>query len=190
MPSLYEKIQLGAKHGLYSLIQPEHGYFYLVTPFKDRNGYYRESGYGDSFEETLLSVAVDDGESKQAWKNVEKVHKFIRYVSHAEIIKPEPYKVGDLVDVLEIAKENPDYESWQQARKNMVGEKGLEIESVHDDYVGLHYTIYKKDKPGPFFFRHEWLAPHIPEDGTMNLSEEEQEMIQTLREKGFKIIKE
>lgn len=73
MLSLYKKIEQGAKHGLYSLVQNKDSFFYLVTPFKDKDGDYRRSRYADSFEDTLY---VDFGYKVQEKAIVYKVVDF------------------------------------------------------------------------------------------------------------------
>lgn len=97
---------------------------------------------------------------------------------------PKQYKVGQRVDILEIAKELPEFEYWDNEKKEMVGQKGLEISGVV--YDNGTYGVYKKDKSDYWSFPHWCLAPHYEEES----DDKTEEAIKMLREKGFKIIKE
>ena len=59
---------------------------------------------------------------------------------HPYPIKPPLLKVGDRVEILEIAKECGDYDEWDKEKQQMVW-KVYTIKRVYDDYNGILYDI-------------------------------------------------
>lgn len=95
---------------------------------------------------------------------------------------PIPYKKGDLVDILPIAKELPDFEWWGEKGKEMVGKKGLEIKHICDNGS---YGVYTKDKSYCCYLPYWCLAPHLQEE-----DDKMEEAMQLLKNNGYKVIKE
>ena len=172
--TLYEKIVKVCSHGHHAVVVSSSGRYLIVSPFKDNNGDYRESGWRDSLEEAKKQIGFYSGFSKEFCK--EKGSEGAKFHSVLSLPLPKPYKKGDLVDVLEITKDIPDFEDWYKEVQEMVGQKGLEIEDGIDDFT---YFVFTKNKSKSFCFPHSVLAPHIPEE------EEEEEEMKKKKEKGI-----
>ena len=67
-------------------------------------------------------------------------------------------KAGDRVDILENAKDLPDYENWYDSKKAMVGETKLEI----NDIGSCYYKI--GDSNNSHYFPFHCVSPHIEEE--------------------------
>jgi hypothetical protein len=61
-----------------------------------------------------------------------------------ENIKPEVYEVGDIVEVLKVAREIGGYEGWPEGKKDMIG-KQFRVEKVYDEITGVSYTLQNID---------------------------------------------
>lgn len=70
-----------------------------------------------------------------------------------QFTKPEVYQVGDVVEVLESAKDCGTYEEWEEIRRNMVGKK-YRISKTHDDRSGVSYSLYNDVEETCYSFPH------------------------------------
>jgi hypothetical protein len=67
-------------------------------------------------------------------------------------IKPEIYKIGDTVEVLEVVKDCWGFSNWPDAKKELVGKKH-KIKLVYDTYTGIYYSL-------SISLNHNYVFPH------------------------------
>ena len=156
--TLYETIDLYCRKGLYPMVTNGEK-FCIVSPHKDPDGYWRDSAEHNNSEDTCSKRIGDcNGYSKEEWDGQEEKGWKFHSVHETPV---EHYEVGDKVDTLESVKNHPNYKKWDESKQKMVGQKGLKIREVFDNFQGLHYELWNKDKTDHWYFRHEWLVPHI-----------------------------
>lgn len=166
---LYEKV--GWKWQTGSAPLKSAGGPYSAIAFYDGFGhcpvsYYRNEGY------TIITVAEAEQKLKAMYPE-----KFGISIPH---IKPEVYKVGDMVEILENARECRRYEFWDNKKTQMIASGAFEIQGVHDDMYGISYDIYNKSESN------HWVFPHYcvrkVEDSIKEMTIEQLE-----KELGYKI---
>lgn len=126
----------------------------------------------------------DEGECRRlGWSNLELRPKEIEndFTDNYKIVTqtPKKYLNGQKVDILEIAREAKGFEDWSSDRKEMVGQKGLEVKN---QTVEGSYSIYTKDKTRAFIFPHWCLAPHKKEEPLTLLKDGKKYEVQIIRE--------
>lgn len=91
--------------------------------------------------------------------------------------KPQPFEVGDYVEVLENARECGDFKDWRSEKKEYVSSTGI-IRQVFDDSDGISYIVDEG-----------WLLPHYclrkvdppkPKTVTLELTKEQLQKIQDI----------
>lgn len=87
-------------------------------------------------------------------------------------VKPEVYKQGDLVEILENARECGDFEGWVGRAKNMIGTL-CEIREVRDNAYGIYYQIYTTDQSDWWWFPHYCVKKVGQKDETVELTLEQ-----------------
>lgn len=157
--TLKETINLYCDYGKHVVIN-NGVWFVIFSPFKDKeHENYRCSTLEHCVSDCSYSISRWDC-SDYELSNIEKTGwKF-----HSIWTPPAPkqFEVGQLVDVLENAKDHAQFNDWNKEAKNMVGQKGLEIKGIDDE----GYNVWQKDKKDWWLFEHKYLIPHIPEQTT------------------------
>ena len=69
-------------------------------------------------------------------------------------IKPPVLKVGDMVEILEVANENTEYQYWCGDKKEMAWKWPFEIKNVYNNDAWVYYSFYKSDKSNNYAFPH------------------------------------
>jgi hypothetical protein len=158
---------LNTKHGMRgSLFQdPDDKMYIAASAEKDTDGDFIASRWEHTEQEAIDGIMYDSAFFEEM-PNL--IH--VGAIPHTF----EPYKVGDKVDVLEIAKELPEYENWCDNKKALVGQKALVIKAVLSEGYRIHEHFY--------YFPHRVLAPHH-EEPQKKPSEDE---IAKAREEGYK----
>lgn len=182
MPTNYNELKTKLEYGLKPITKDEDG-DYAIWIFITNSGSLRRSIYTKSMSECVDTLGLISNTEKE-------INDYCRE-HQAEIVGyyKEPikhYEVGQLVDILESARECGNYDEWCDTKKVMVGQKGLEVKEVYNN--GLYYTIHpsitiwNKDKSDYFSFRLEYLSPHTSEIG---LKEQEAiDIVNRLAEQG------
>ena len=157
--TLYERLENDIEHGLMPITINTNKKFIIWSSMM-KGGVIRRSK-----KETRIKKCIDSlgwvAYNRYDVNALEK--KGVRF--HSYYHRPtKQYKKGDMVDILEIANTCGSYDDLLDDKKEMIGQKGLEIKDVFDLYYGLHYLIYNKDKRFFFTFRHDYLAPHYTEE--------------------------
>jgi hypothetical protein len=97
----------------------------------------------DGFLHTYFSDQDDINNVDYAWdKHWHTIYKgtFQLDSNPFQNIKPEVYKVGDTVEVLEVARKVGNYEYWFEKVEEMIGKRFC-VENVCDDCDGVSYGL-------------------------------------------------
>lgn len=86
--------------------------------------------------------------------------------------KPEVYKAGDFVEVLESTRDCGNYEDWGREAKGMIG-KTVEIKRVHDGVEGVYYWLYTEDRSDHWVFPSYAVRKVEPPDQPLELTLEQ-----------------
>lgn len=157
--TLYSQLKKAIEHGLMPVVTGDDGGYTVWTSIRE-DGSIRCSHRRNSIEECLESLGIISPTEK--WINIFESH-FNGHIIGYHQPKITPYKVGELVDVLESARECRGYEEWSKEKKAMVGDKGLKINDVMDTTEGLNYYVWNKEQTSAWTFSHAHVAPHFPE---------------------------
>lgn len=87
------------------------------------------------------------------WEKAKTYFNKLLFIISPYAEKPPVLKVGDKIQILEVAKECGNYEDWDKEKKDMVGTVG-EIKEVIDNSQGVYYWIWNKDKSNWWNFPH------------------------------------
>ena len=92
----------------------------------------RHSDWYNSIEDCMDELWIWCEDEKEVNS---RVADYIRPIG----IKPPVLKVGDMVEILEVARECGDYDEWNDDRKEMVWKWPFEIINVFDDSLWISY---------------------------------------------------
>jgi hypothetical protein len=122
------------------------------------NNAYNKHGYHELYFVALENCAIssfrrdtgfytnrdEDFEWQDSWENEYKGNFYVLTdslpVNQTLPLKPEVYKKGDTVIILESAKECGDFGTWDETKIDMIG-KTYQIDTVADKYTGISYNI-------------------------------------------------
>lgn len=163
----YEIIKKYLEHGFWAVIKGE--YWYYIWTSIMSNWLLRCSDTHADINKCFDSL-WSKYTSSIDWVNRQE------YSSITPIYPPfTPYKVGDLVDVLETAMDIPWYDEWDDKTKSFVGIKWVTINEVTSSWYILSMKVYDILNKywssmvwfisnNQFAFPHHVLAPHISEE--------------------------
>jgi len=122
-----------------------------VFMYQRPDGKFQGTNFREKIEQCLISGVVGTIYTK---KDIED-----DFTGKYAIVTPAPKMLeeGDMVQILDIAKETKDYECWGDAQKEMVGGV-FEI----DDVASTYYCVWNKDKTCSWNFPH-WAVAKAPE---------------------------
>lgn len=151
---------------------------YIILKGINPDGTFYTTFFGDTVEDCKKNNVCGE-----TW-SIEDLQNY--FTDEYEIVTEPPtrYKKGDLVDILPIAKEAPGFEERIKEAKEMVGQKGLEIQFCYSG--GGRYYVYTKDKSDSWVFPYWCLAPHFKEESDDKM----EEAMELLKKNGYKVIKE
>lgn len=169
MKNSYNTIKQNLKAGLNVVVKDLKGNKYCaISPFKDGDGNYRNSGWCGSIEGSKQWIGDYCGYIKKYWDDFD--------LEIVEVFRPEfePFKEGQKVRLLDSIKKAEYWEDMEDKFEDMTGV----IRGVFLERMGTNYSV------NGWCVGHEHLAPLAEEEDNVAL-----EAIKILEEKGYKIVK-
>jgi len=172
---LYNKLKTAIEHGRMPITEDKDGNKTIWTSIKI-NGDLRRSSYYFDLEGCINTLGIIASPEEEINKYEKEEEKLTDYYQP----KIKQYEVGQLVDILESARDIGNFEDWDNKAKEMVGQKGLKIQNVYHNASVFYYEIETKDGSDWYFFSHNCLAPHFGEEKKPELTSEQKEYFKSL----------
>jgi len=105
----YEKIETYLKHGLHVSVKDTEGFYQVISPVKDRDGYFRTSSWRISLEKSKQYIGEWLGYPflKEACKNWTEITPFhLDFEPYPVGMKVKIVKIGMTTDIKEVKHEN------------------------------------------------------------------------------------
>lgn len=148
--TLFEIIDRNARLGKHSIVQTNRGYI-IVSPFKDREDHWRDSGTWSKQSQPEFSIGCITGCSADRWNEAES--EGAKYIGIYEPPIHERFKVDDKVIVRADAKERCEARglAWYEYKGELVNKP-----AVVQDINGSDYLV------NGYRFPHDALDPYYP----------------------------